>query len=249
MTHTSLFTYLSCLFIFILAPACQKEKLNPCPNQSGAIAEKVFNPKEFQSIHLYLNANVTIHPATSHSVHVKGDSHLLNHINVKVENNTLKVENQFADCNTLDKLQISIGLPHLKQLLTTRENRIQLHPFSSIQGWTVNLTDQSTLDFSPGSNLNQMDVHLSRGAKLVCKGDQVVHIDQLNLDILGKGNFAGYPIAAKKVDICIEGSGTCKVRAQEKLDVVIYGDAKVICKGMPHFYKRINGSGNVCFTN
>ena len=240
-----------CLLLCILFcfSACQKETLNLCPGPSGIIDYKTISPEEFDAIHLYLEADVSIHPASTHSIQLKGDRQLLNQISDRVEHGTLKTENQYADCNALNRLQISIGLPHLNQLLTTRKNSIQMQPFPSMEALAVNLTDKTTLDFVSGKNLKTMDVKLSRGAKIIYSNPTPVPVEDLTLNILGKGNFDGFALEAQTVDIHIDGSGLYKFSAHEKLEVVIHGDAKVICKGAPHFYKRITGGGNVRFTN
>ena len=248
MTYTTL-SFRLFFISMLMVVSCQKEDQNLCLHESGILNQKTIPLEEFHAVHLYLNAEVTIHPADKHHIHLKGDSTLLQQITTEVENKTLKIENQFDNCNSLNALKISVGLPHLRHLLTTKKNRIQLHPFSSMQGWNIHLTDHSTLDFVAGDKLKEMNVHLSRGAKVVCKNTSPVSIDQLTLNVLGKGHFDGYAIEAKEAHVRFEGSGWCKVHAQEKLDVIIYGDAMVYCKGMPHFYKRITGSGKVYFTN
>lgn len=242
-------TYSLYLCFILIFSACQKETINACPYASGTVDHKTISLAEFKAIHLYLEAEVNIHPAPSYSIQFKGDQQLLNQITTVVENNTLKIENQYPDCNALNSLKIDIGLPHLNQLLTTRKNKIQLQAFPSMEDWTVNLTDKTTLEFVSGENLRKIDAKLSRGAQIICRNQEAVAIEKLNLKILGKGNFDGFALEAQTVDIQVNGGGLSKVSAKEKLDVVIYGDAKVICKGSPHFYKRITGSGNVRFTN
>ena len=55
----------------------KKEDQNLCLYQSGFLSQKTIPLEEFHAVHLYLNAEVTIHPADKHHIHLKGDSTLL----------------------------------------------------------------------------------------------------------------------------------------------------------------------------
>ena len=119
MTYTTL-CFLLFFFSMLMVVSCQKEDQNLCLHQSGILSQKTIPLEEFHAVHLYLNAEVTIHPADKHHIHLKGDSTLLQQISAEVENKTLKIENQFDNCNSLNALKISVGFPHLRHLLTKK---------------------------------------------------------------------------------------------------------------------------------
>lgn len=76
-------------------------------------------------------------------------------------------------------------------------------------------------------------------------------ISQENLwvNLIGTGNFHGFPMTVKNCTVEISGSGDCEVSVETRLDVTIIGSGSVHYKGNPSINTNISGSGSVIQMN
>ena len=73
--------------------------------------------------------------------------------------------------------------------------------------------------------------------------------DQMDIMILGSGNFNGFLLSAQDCQVDIVGSGNCEITAGSSLDVSIDGSGSVFYKGTPLIKDHISGSGRVVNSN
>lgn len=109
-------------------------------------------------------------------------------------------------------------------------------------------------------NLNDLDMHISGGAKLemnmkaknvdiFSEGGVFMELDgvadQLDIKISGAGHIDADELKAKDVSVRIEGVGTGSVYAEETLYTKIEGVGRVRYRGNPKVTKDIEGLGSV----
>jgi len=73
--------------------------------------------------------------------------------------------------------------------------------------------------------------------------------DNLWVDLIGTGNFYGFPMTIKNCNVDISGTGNCEVSVETSLDVHIEGTGSVYYKGNPSVTTNISGSGSVMHMN
>jgi len=76
-----------------------------------------------------------------------------------------------------------------------------------------------------------------------------INQDNLWVDLIGTGNFHGFPMAVKNCNVDISGTGNCEVSVETSLDVHIEGTGIVYYKGNPSIKTNISGSGSVIHMN
>jgi len=73
--------------------------------------------------------------------------------------------------------------------------------------------------------------------------------DNLWVDLIGTGNFYGFPMMVKNCNVDISGTGNCEVSVETSLDVRIEGTGSVYYKGNPSVNTNITGTGSVIHMN
>lgn len=73
--------------------------------------------------------------------------------------------------------------------------------------------------------------------------------DQMEINILGSGNFSGFLLSTQDCQVDIVGSGDCEITVGSSLDVSIDGSGSVYYKGSPLIKDHISGSGRVVDSN
>lgn len=73
--------------------------------------------------------------------------------------------------------------------------------------------------------------------------------EQMDIRILGSGNFSGFLLSTQDCQVDIVGSGNCEITTHALLDASIDGSGSVFYKGTPLIKDRITGSGRVVDSN
>ena len=79
--------------------------------------------------------------------------------------------------------------------------------------------------------------------------DGPMHVDYLELVLMGSCSFKGFTLNANYCQVDIVGSGNCEISAEKSLDVSIEGSGSVYYKGSPSIKNHITGSGSVINSN
>ena len=107
------------LTIIIVSSSCQKSEDRSCLKSTGEIALIDYVFESFDSLNLYDDIKYTLVPDTIFKVEVKGGENLINHINVVMNNNVLKVTNE-NKCKFLrsfkEKVEVKIHVQDLNYI-------------------------------------------------------------------------------------------------------------------------------------
>lgn len=70
--------------------------------------------------------------------------------------------------------------------------------------------------------------------------------NNINLEIIGSGDFLGFELKSKDVDVNLKGSGDVYVYSESELNVNVLGSVDVVYKGKPSTKNLIvRGSGEI----
>ena len=196
----------------------------------------------------HLEGNYTFKQGENYHIEIQGEKRYVDSLRVSTANGHLTLKNYMPLCSSAVPFDIIITLPKLHHISILRESQVHLQAFTNQEELTIDLTDNSHLDINTLSGLKRLHIALSQNASIKTV-QQYNPLDELSINIEGNGHFNGFGIPAKEVSINIEGKGYCEVNSIEKLSVVILGEANVMSKGSPSLYKRINGKGDVYFTD
>lgn len=79
--------------------------------------------------------------------------------------------------------------------------------------------------------------------------DNFIAQEDLEVTIVGTGDFRGFPMEVRNCIVDISGTGDCEVTVQDHLEVTIEGTGDVFYKGHPLLDIDITGSGTVNDSN
>ena len=73
--------------------------------------------------------------------------------------------------------------------------------------------------------------------------------DNISVNLIGTGNFNGFPMTVKNCNVDISGTSNCEISVETSLDATIIGSGSVYYKGNPSINTNISGSGSVIQMN
>lgn len=233
------------LFGLILFSSCTEE-FDECFYLNNESVSKKYDLSAFTQIETFVPGNYVLKQGNQHNVNLKGHPRYLDSIKTYINNGKLQITNRFPFCENNTQVEVVITLSKLNQLFIHAKSNIRIEEFDQQDNLYLNLNKKSFLEINRFKGLRKLYVLLRDEAAIVSK-QEIRTIDSLKIEIEGDGQFYGFKIPSKNVDISILGKGYSEVNAIEKLLVVIKGNANIISKGMPSLYKRITGRGNVYF--
>lgn len=233
------------LFGLILLASCTDD-YDECFYLSNETVTKQYKLDEFEQIESFVPGNYVLKQGKQHSIQLKGHPRYLDSIKTHVNQGKLLLSNRFPFCENNTQVELVITMPKINYLFINAKSNITIEDFEKQENLYLNLSKKSFLEINRFEGLRKLYA-LLREEATIDSNEALKKIDSLRVEIEGDGQFNGFKIPSKNVDVSILGKGYCEVNALEKLHVVIKGEANVIAKGMPLLYKRITGRGDVYF--
>ena len=213
------------LFILLLGFGCHDK--GPCINGSGSQNTITFQVDPFTGINIVGTADVHIRYDTTQSITVSGHQNILNELQNDVLGNTWQIELNNDHCYRNYNLTVDIEIPVLEKLGISGSGDIDVYHFP---------------------NMPQLDVTID-GSGEVSIMDAIENVDELNLNIVGSGEYNGFLLKSDTCIINLNGSGNCETYVNDLLDVTISGSGSVKYKGSPTIQSNISGSGEIIDAN
>jgi hypothetical protein len=228
-------TFISSIILFaFIFNSC-----NRCVDGSGKIMNSSTELKKFNEIEIDVPANVQIRQGTKYSVDIQADENILKRIEANVSGNTLKIKSNKCIKN-FKVLDINITTPEIKEIELNGSGNISSSGIIKTDKLYIEINGSGKNDFSVDTK--KLKITINGSGDFVLKGIT----KQLNLETNGSGNFDAFTMDCLKAYIEINGSGNCKVKPIEKLDVEISGSGNVYYKGVPEDIEvAANGSGKL----
>lgn len=244
LSRYPLFFILINLFLF---SSCTEE-LDDCFFLTQEKVNRQFKLASFSGIKSTLKGTYIFKQGDEHKIEISGHPRYIDSLNTRVINDQLTLGNRFPFCNETTPFEITITQPRLEKIFIDAESTVTIEDFENQSDLHIKLSQKSFLDIHRFEGLKNFYAFISQNA-VISSVEKLSPLEQIDIVIEGKGQFSGYPMPAKKVNVNILGKGHCEVNAIEKLHVEIKGDASVFSKGEPILYKRITGKGDVYFTD
>lgn len=162
------------------------------------IATRSYKVSSIKTIILDMYAELTIDCAADEKLTITTDENLLNLLNTKVENSTLRLS-QIKWIEPSKRVKITIGAPYLKKLEVDTHETVVLSNISN----------------------DHLELVASIGTIKAIGTTKYLQIDSSN------GNISASGLITEKASINIGGSGKVTVYATEELDAQIYGDGSL----------------------
>jgi len=198
----------------------------------------------FDSIELSGSGEVILTQGSSESLTIETDDNVMEYIEAKVENGTLKLGlvtgfPTGVNIQTYTRLIFYVSANNLTGLSTSGSGQIETDNIEadrldlSVSGsGTIQITDLLASEL-------RADISGSGGINL--GGDVAVQ----DVDVSGSGNYEAGEVCSASVKVSVSGSGNAIVCAIETLDASVSGSGNVNYYGSPEINVSDSGSGNV----
>lgn len=189
---------------------------------NGQYTEREYNNGYFNKIKVYETIRVHFIVGDTHSVKIKAESNVIDHIEVKVSAGLLRIKSEEGSCINAKHIDVYITAPNIQEF----ENDGTTYVDGTIRSENLSIVTNGTTD-----------MHLAG------------HINKLSLVVNGTCDFDLYEAQVAQAYVKCNGTTRGKIKASEKLDVIINGTATIRYRGNPLITQDINGTGKMINDN
>ena len=210
----------------------------------GDIVTQSFEVSNLSGISIESSIDVNITYGETQSVLATGYENLMEHLDLSVNNNVLKVDLKDGNYSNVN-IKLDVEISTLKTLIINGSGDITIDAFT-ISDLDVNIDGSGNISASKELTINN---------KLTCTIDGSGDVNltgsapEQEINILGSGNFDGFDLMSDKCTVLIDGSGDVEVLVNDILNVDIQGSGDTYYKGTPSLSTDKDGSGQVIDAN
>ena len=211
---------------------------------SGNVITETRQVSNFDSVELSGSGEVILTQDASESLTIETDDNVMEYIEAKVENGTLKLGlvtgfPTGVNVQTYTRLVFYVSADNLTGLSTSGSGQIETDNIEA-DSLDLSVSGSGTIQIADllASEL-RADISGSGGINL--GGDVAVQ----DVDVSGSGNYEAGEVCSASVNVSVSGSGNATVCATETLDASVSGSGNVNYYGSPEINVSDSGSGNV----
>ncbi|MFT4600457.1 MAG: hypothetical protein ACI857_000631 [Arenicella sp.] len=248
------------LFLSFIFQSCGKIDAS-----EGEISSEIFEVPDFNKIEIETAGVLNYTQSAERNVEVSTNAKILDLLDIKVEDNTLKISMTKNKLITNEEsLVFTVSDDDVYSISTSgsaivNANFDEGHSFEMIElisSGSGNIeqdainASHANISTSGSGNINVQTVNLLNNMTVIQSGSGNVDIagsaDQFNLTISGSGSFSHHDFISQKVVAKLSGSGNANVSVSYDLNASLSGSGNLTFKGNPILKATSNsGSGQV----
>jgi hypothetical protein len=192
-----------------------------CIDGSGPIVSESIDLFTFDGFDFQAAGEVTVVPATTQQVVVRGEQNIIDALNRDVLNGVWNIG--FSECvGQVSELRVEISLPELR---------------------SVTLSGAGTIDAE--TEASAIETVLSGAGTVTLSGRSASQ----SIALEGSGTVEAFDLVTDETTVLLSGQGSVNVTANEQLNADLTGSGSVLYKGDPRLNVRITGAGSVADAN
>lgn len=198
----------------------------------------------FDGIELNIPAEVIVRQGPAKDIEIEAETNVLNVLNTRVSNNTLRISYNNVWVRTNYKVRIWIQIPDIEAIRVSGSGKVIGDNTFVSRNLDLDMSGSGVIDLATETK-NEVLANISGSGLIFLEGDA----KSANFYISGSGKIQGFNLEVDNSTIDITGSGRCETKAFNRLDVSISGSGNVYFKGRPTVKSRISGSGRLIDAN
>jgi predicted small secreted protein len=209
-----------------------------CIHGKGEVKTRTIPPETFTGIRLNADADVYLVSDSSKEIRIEAQDNVADNLEMKVRNGSLHIS--FNRCiDTQEPVKIYIPAKMIEELQINGSGNIESKSAITAQtlALKINGSGNLKLNLSAGTIFSE----INGSGSIFLNGSAKRHKTLIN----GSGNLEAEGLPTESTEITVNGSGSCKVFAISKLEVIVRGSGDVVYKGTPDVSTTIKGSGSV----
>lgn len=191
-------------------------------NGNGRITEQEYALGYFKKIHVYETIRIHFTVADTHSIKVKAESNVLNHIKVVVSSGVLTIKYKEGVCVNADGIDVYITAPSIQELESDGTTYVD----GTVAADDLTIVNNGTMDMSLAGKISKLSIRVN-----------------------GTCDFDLYEAQVTQAYVKCNGTTRGKINVSEKLEVVVNGTTTLRYKGNPAVTQTINGTGKIINDN
>ena len=218
---------------------------HPCKTGKGDIIEMTLDIKHFREVKLSMSADIYISQGAYQKVIAKGHRNVIEALNKEVSGENWQINRKGDDCYTDYELSIYITISNLDEVHIGGSGDVFIDDFSDQYGdLSLSISGSGDIKLGKFEGIKTLSVQISGSGDIEHK-DQISSLEDVDINIMGSGDYNGYRVKTQYCSIDILGSGNVFVSVDNKLHVNITGSGDVFYRGDPYLKENIVGSGTV----
>jgi len=210
---------------------------------NGNVTTRKVNTESYDRVNVAGFYDVFLVAGGEGKITVEGESNLIEHVSVTVEDGTLKIATEKGK-----KISPSMGKSIVITVPFESLSEVNLTGSGDVKGKnTIKATHFETKitgsgDISLDVEASKIDAEVTGSGDLVIKGKA----GEFNCKITGSGDLNAFGLESGKVNSTVSGSGDCKITCSDSLEARVNGSGDIQYKGDPkHKDTKVSGSGSI----
>ncbi|MBL4624703.1 MAG: DUF2807 domain-containing protein, partial [Flavobacteriales bacterium] len=225
------------------ATSCKKRF--PCVKAKTTTTEETRSVNQFSKIDLCIAANVFVTQdatLTEDQVRIAASENVIEHIETKVEGNTLKITSDRC-INGNGNITIYIKSNDLTGVSISGSGDVIAR--EPVESTSMDLDISGSGSIEMELTATSIDAGISGSGNMDLTG----FASELTISISGSGDIEAVTLETNRTNVSIVGSGSADVNVTERLDVSISGSGNVSYIGQPDLHVSLSGSGDIINNN
>jgi len=209
-----------------------------CIHGKGEVKTRTVPLEEFTGIRLNADADVYLVSDSLKDIRVEAQDNIAENLELRVRNGSLRIS--FRGCvDTKEPVKIYIPVRMIEDLQINGSGNIETN--SPVSAKTLSLKINGSGNLRLKVSAETIFSEINGSGSIYLDGSAKRHKTLIN----GSGNLEAIGMPTGQTEITVNGSGSCKVFAISKLEVLVRGSGDVVYKGSPDISTTIKGSGSV----
>lgn len=211
---------------------------------AGPATQRSYDLNGFDGVSLAGSHNVIVTVGGAHSVRAEGPSEVLDRLDIRVENGTLKVGTKKGNWSTgwsndRARTQIFVSLPAIRAAAIAGSGNMKVDQVAG-EKFKASIAGSGDLDIAQ-LKVGEADFSVAGSGNVRATGTA----ERSNVSIAGSGDVDIGNVQARSASASVVGSGDVRVNASETADVSITGSGDVYVAGSARCRVSKRGSGDV----
>lgn len=210
---------------------------------NGDVVTKTVAVSNFDGLAVSGNFEVTLVQGTTENITLKGESNLLEAIEVEVSGKSLKIAP--AAMTQLKpskgkKIEITVPVKNLTSIAMSGSGHLKSDKVWESSDLSLSLSGSGKIDLKV--KVNTLKTSVSGSGKIYLSGTA----STFKGSVSGSGRIEASALVAAEVKAAVSGSGQLSVHCDESLTAAVSGSGKIIYKGSPSKKDtKVSGSGKI----
>ncbi|WP_339611167.1 head GIN domain-containing protein [uncultured Planktosalinus sp.] len=210
---------------------------------NGSVITKTIQAGDYDAISVAGNFYVTLIEGSEGTIQIKGESNLLEEMEIETEKGNLKIkprDNKNLKTSGKNKIEITIPVQEINTIALAGSGTIQNDFSLKSSQLSVKLAGSGTINLD--IKTIELETSVAGSGDLLLKGKA----QNLNGSIAGSGSIDTQQVKTENADISIAGSGDFKLQCSGLLKARVSGSGDIIYKGKPEkIDSKVAGSGKL----